>query len=659
MKDIQVNILQSIQKASLVVNNRKRNKVYYKDLICSFDIETTRLDDDQSIMYIWQMDLEGQTITGRTWEDFEEIINAINYFLGDDARLIIWVHNLSYEFSFLKGILNFDDVFMVRPRKVLYALCGSVEFRCSYFLSNMNLEKFLEQMQVENKKLSYDYEKKRYPWTELSPDEMAYCINDVKGLSQAIRKRLENEGDTLATIPLTSTGYIRRDARKVYNKISYYYRKSLMPTLGLYRLLRDAFRGGNCHANRWISGAIMDDVISFDRASSYPDVMVTCPFPASSFYHIGRVSVQMLEHYIEAKKACIVRAKLYNLDLLDRTYPIPYIARHKCRYLKNPIIDNGRVISADICELVFTDIDYKILKYQYGFTMEIIDFYYARYGEMRQCIKDLVIRDYAAKTELKGTGKDYEYARSKERVNAYYGMTAQDPLRDNIIYVGGDEVFTYEGKEPVEILEKSANRAFLPYQIGVWVTSWARYRLEQGIRAVHENGGLVCYVDTDSVKFTGMNDDIQKAFNDFNNRAAYASDLAGMTATDSKGIKRPSGVFELDGQYSRFKTLGAKKYVYEDEKGLHITIAGVGKKEGAAELGSIENFKEGFTFVKAGGLEAVYNDNVDITRTIEGHPVRIRDNVCLRPSTYTIGMTQDYKDLLYKLSQEYFFDRII
>ena len=421
MKDIQSAIISNINEAGVVIKRkRKMDDLIYKDIVCAFDIETSRLEDDQAIMYIWQFEAEGLTMIGRTWEEWLRFMEDVSEALPEGARLLVWVHNLSYEFSFLKGIMQFDDVFMVRPRKVLYAISGKIEFRCSYLLSNMSLEKFLEQMQVENKKLSYDYDKVRYPWTMLNEAELAYCVNDVKGLCQAIRKRLDLDGDTLATIPYTSTGYIRRDAKREYGKTSYQYRRSIMPTLGLYRLLRSAFRGGNSHANRWIVGLICKDVFSFDRASSYPDVMVTCPFPVSSFYHKGPVDMETFENLLAMPKAIIMKVILTNIELKDAHYPIPYIARHKCEEIEKPIIDNGRIISADRIVCSITDIDYKIINYQYSFDMFIDDLYYARYGPLKQGIKDLIIRDYGLKTSLKGGDKQYDYARSKERVNAYY-----------------------------------------------------------------------------------------------------------------------------------------------------------------------------------------------------------------------------------------------
>lgn len=152
------------------------------------------------------------------------------------------------------------------------------------------------------------------------------------------------------------------------------------------------------------------------------------------------------------------------------------------------------------------------------------------------------------------------------------------------------------------------------------------------------------YSDTDSIKYVRPVD-----FSEFNDKAEQDAIEWGAWAPDADGVIHYMGVFESEGYRlpNRFKTLGAKKYVLEDTDGkLHITIAGVDKKKGGTELGTIENFKEGFIFKDAGGTEAVYNDNVDMTVYREGRPIRIKDNVVLRPSTYTLGLTAEYRAIL-------------
>ncbi len=205
-------------------------------------------------------------------------------------------------------------------------------------------------------------------------------------------------------------------------------------------------------------------------------------------------------------------------------------------------------------------------------------------------------------------------------------------------------------------IQGAIRNGFLPYSIGVWVTAWARYWLERAIKLVHDTpGAMFLYTDTDSVKFVGDVD-----FSTLNTELMKASEASGSFATDRKGNIHYMGVYELDGEYKRFATMGAKKYVYEDGKGIHVTVAGLVKytedEEGnrieisAQELqekGGFSAFRGGITFVKAGGLEAIYNDKKDNgIITVDGHTMQITRNVCLGPSTYTLGKTDEYNTIL-------------
>lgn len=220
-----------------------RYRYRYLDCVSAFDIETSNIDEiEQSVMYIWQMQIEEYTIIGRKWDEFKTFLKNLERRLGD-CRMVIFIHNLSFEWQFLKSVLDVDDVFSMDDRKVLTFRSGQFEFRCSYLHSNMKLEKFLEKMQVENKKLDYDYSKKRYWFTELSDDELAYCINDVKGLVQAIKKEMHLENRNLYNLPKTSTGFIREMSQEVLKPYSRAIHKWL-PDEEVFHGLRNAFRGG-------------------------------------------------------------------------------------------------------------------------------------------------------------------------------------------------------------------------------------------------------------------------------------------------------------------------------------------------------------------------------------------------------------------------------
>lgn len=647
-------------------NQRTRKRIQYKDLITAFDIETTRLQDiEQSIMYVWQWQFGDEyTVVGRTWDQFEAFQRKLKAVL-EDSVLVVFVHNLSYEFQFLRGIYPFnqDEVFAIKSRKVLKCnMWESFEFRCSYIHSNMNLDTYTKKMGVKHKKLTgtFDYEKIRYPWTELSDEELAYCVHDVQGLVEAIEIEMEHDGDNLYTFPLTSTGYVRRDAKKAMAQVNYRFVKEQLPDYEIYKMLREAFRGGNTHANRYYTNYTLHNVHSADRSSSYPDVMCNCKFPISEFYRLGDIGYEEVVKMIgKRQKACIMRVAITGLHLTRIDWGCPYLSLSKCRHIENALEDNGRIISADYLETTVTDIDLKIILQEYSFTdIKFYDVATARYGYLPTQLIKTICQYYHYKTELKNVpGQELLYMKSKNKLNSLYGMCAQDPVKQSILFIEND--FKEQNENEAELLLAYNKKAFLAYQWGVWVTAWARYRLEEGIQLAHgdvndPNAPQFVYCDTDSVKYLGEID-LEK----FNRARILDSKRSGAFATDPQGITHYMGVYEKEHDMCEFRTMGAKKYVYRetpDDK-LVCTIAGVSKSLGGKELeehGGITAFHEGFTFDKAGGLEAVYNDNPeqrDIVR--DGHQLEVISNVVLRPSTYTLGLTADYKRLLTQIIYEY------
>ena len=159
-------------------------------------------------------------------------------------------------------------------------------------------------------------------------------------------------------------------------------------------------------------------------------------------------------------------------------------------------------------------------------------------------------------------------------------------------------------------------------------------------------GDNFVYTDTDSVKYVGDLD-----LTEYNDRIRKRSISNGAYAKDAAGKVHYMGIYEVEHDYDKFVTLGAKKYAYEIDGKTYVTCAGVNKTLGGQELaaaGGVEAFKPGMKFMKAGGTESVYNDNVDFWIQREGHDLHITDNVVIRPSEYTLGVTEEYKMLLHR-----------
>ena len=649
-----------------VGNPGGRSKIKYLDLVTAFDIETSKVivdydadgkPDWQAFMYIWQWQFGDKfTVIGRTWEQFKDFTKSLSLYIDDGIQMVTFIHNASYEFQFLRGIYNFDveEVFAIKKRKVLKAnMYGFMEIRCSYMHSNMSLEVYTDKMGAEHKKLSgedFDYSIVRYPWTELTKQEMQYAVNDVLGLVESVTIEMIHDGDNLYSFPLTSTGYVRRDAKKAMRLVSHTFVKNQLACYNMYQMLREAFRGGNTHANRYYSNVILKNVKSADLTSSYPAWQCNEKYPVSEFIHIGGCTFDDLMKLIKVrKKAVIMRVSITNIKLTDKYWGCPYIARDKCRNIRGGVFDNGRILEAEYLEMSLTDIDLNIILSEYSFddfvAMEVA---HARYGKLPPALIDETIKYFRAKTELKNVeGQELFYMKSKNKLNSIYGMMAQDPVKQSINFEFED--FIEQEDNPMDLLDKHNNKAFLAYQWGVWVTAHARFRLEEGIRLAGD--GFV-YCDTDSVKHVEYID-----WDKYNALRIKDSKASGAFASDPSGKTHYMGTFEYEGEYDEFCTLGAKKYCFVKDGKTFTTIAGVTKRKGGQELdkfGGIKAFKPGFVFVEAGGMDAIYNDKPTVKSiVVDGKTIPITSNVVLKEGVYTLGIAAEYERLL-EISAEMF-----
>lgn len=401
---------------------RTRKKVFYSDVVTAFDIETTNLDDvQQAIMYIWQFQFRSQTVMGRSWKEFRYFYDRVNKELPEGQTLVVYVFNLSFEAQFLKSVIPFDSVFAMDDRKYLKIVSGKLEFRCAYLHSNMSLDRFLQAMDIKNKKLhGFDYNKIRFPWTHLTEEELQYCINDVKGLVQAIEKEMKLDCDDLATIPSTSTGYVRRDAKKTIARLKKFI-KPMLPDLEVFRYLRAAFRGGNTHANRWNANRIIEasegyPIMAYDISSSYPSVLLTEKFPGEFI----EKDPEKFEMCIEHGKACLFKFRMQNVRLKNEYWGCPYLSVAKCQDIVNGEFDNGRILSADSLFTIITEIDLSIIASEYDFDYQVERLFVANKRMLPRSFREWLLRMYQDKTMLKG-GDEYYYGKVKNKFNSAYG----------------------------------------------------------------------------------------------------------------------------------------------------------------------------------------------------------------------------------------------
>lgn len=402
------------------------------DCIFAFDIEATNIDSiEQAVMYIWQFQVdEDITVFGRTWEEFIDLLTRIAKTVPHNVNMVVYIHNASYEHQFIKGCYDFrtDEVFATERRRVLrFDMFDRFEFRCSYRLSNLSLKDFTRKYRVKHQKLTdYDYNIPRFHNDPLTIEELRYCQNDVLGLVEAIRALLIDEKENLITVPLTSTGFVRKQFKRVvFSNLGYNYAKPFFPSPRLYSVMRRAFRGGDTHGNRFYVNETLKDVSSYDRSSSYPDVICNHTFPVDPF--VG-VDMPIDRAYYEKliyryNRAILAEVKLTNVRLKNRFWGNPYLSRDKSYNIVDGVYFTGRILTAAELTTCITDVDYRIINEEYDFDIEILDWYKSRHAKLPQCMIDFVIKWYKTKTELKGVEGELNltlYNRSKAMLNSIY-----------------------------------------------------------------------------------------------------------------------------------------------------------------------------------------------------------------------------------------------
>ena len=607
---------------------KSKDTIYY-NLALSFDIETSSFYEDKNgviytndeykklknqvkaekkaIMYIWQFAIEENVIIGRTWNDFLYFCKKLYDYLDLKERyIIVYVHNLSYEFQFICKWFNWIDIFADSERKPIKAMTDThFIFKCSYRLSGYSLEVLANNLKSHNiKKMvgDLDYNLIRNSKTPISKEELQYCINDVLIVTSYIEEQIDEFGN-IEKIPLTQTGKVRRYVRKqcFQNKEYKYFIKELTIEKPEYLLLKNAFAGGFTHCNAMYTNKICKNVTSYDFTSSYPTVLISEKYPMSK---VKEVNVNSESELIKLIKNYCVLVDLQFNNIKSSFLYEQIISYSKCRNVKNPLINNGRIVQADTLTITCTDIDFLNIKDFYKWdSMKIgLCYIYKKDYLPKEFIKT-ILHLYKSKTELKGIDdKEVEYLHSKELLNSLYGMCVTSIVHDTVSF-NGAEWTTENGNLDEELKNYNTDKnRFLFYHWGVWCTAYARNNLYTAIRECKED---YIYSDTDSVKIFDV-DKHKKYFEEYNKWIVKKLEkclnyhnipLYVISPKTIKGEIKTLGIWDFDGFYTDFKTLGAKRYIFKKDNKLSITVCGLSKKSGKE---FIENQKNPFIFFNEG-----------------------------------------------------------
>ena len=612
-----------------------------------------------ALPYIWQFSCDDEVYYGRELWDFIKVLDDI----PKDMEVIIWVHNLSYEFVFLCNLLKWKDVFARSPRKPIKAIpeeYPNIEFRCSYMLTRLSLETWGKQLGVSKAVGDLDYEILRTPYTELTEDELYYCEQDCRVVTAGIRSYVKRYGRQ-HEIPITQTGTVRREVKnRLLKDVKYPSQiKQLVPrSADEYKMLQRIFAGGYTHANRWYSGQVIKGHIEhYDFASSYPTVMLCEKYPSAPWIYTGEKKLPDERTFDEF--AYIIHVVFTDIRTTGFN---TYIQASKaiCYRAK---FDNGRILSARTLELWLTEQDYLTIRNTYEWShIEVKHLYKSRKKYLPKPLLEYILELYANKTELKDViGKEELYMQSKQYINSLFGMSVTAIVQADVTFnekngwhmesltreIVEDKLKKLRTRNPKE------KRYFLSYSWGCWVTAYARRNLWKCIEKCDDD---LLYCDTDSIfvlgkhDFTWYNEEVTE-------KIKKSCELNGLDFEKTrpktpKGIQKPLGIFTTEDECTEFITLGAKRYVErrKSDGKLHLTVSGINK--GAVELlnDRIENFKDGFEFDKDADCVTkrlpTYLSDMPVTVWKDGYISRYKWGINLRRNGYLLTMTDEYKELI-------------
>lgn len=658
------------QKVKLYTIKQGKYSNNYWDLRCGFDIETTTYID-RAYMYIWQIGINNKAFFGNTWEEFNDCLNIINEYIDYlnrqkakekhkkefKAQAICFIHNIAFEWQFVRKEINITDVFLKSLREPLYFESNNIKFLDSFQITHMSLAKLAKRYCNTQKMvgdIDYSVLRNTTDGKNLTTKELKYCENDVLILCEFaeyyFNKYLSNN-----ELIYTETSIVRHSLKKAFKEQSQLTKQDIFEmypkTFNEYLMYMEfLFAGGWVKSSVDVFGKVLTNIKCKDITSSYPAQIAHRYYPISKFKSIKIDSKQKFNNMLN-RYCCILDITLFNVKKTT-IHSIVSTSKIINNDVGRILVDNGRIAEVEKVRLLMTELDWEIFNkfYDYDkFKIIINNFKIAVRGKLPDYVVSTMLDAYERKEELKLQGKDY--FNEKCFVNMFYGCFVTKIHKFNYVFKNGEIT-----KELNDYYKQIRSSVLSPFW-GIWCTSWAR---NQELNAVYANADCIVYGDTDSVKGYNMQDDY---FNSYNKEQIEKNKKLCKKYNKNFDLIKELGCWDSEPTYQLFKTIGCKRYIGFDENNkLSVTIAGVPK-------GTLENIvgikadkdkkyyttskkalkvmallKDGQSF-KNCKTGATYNDN-EHSDIINGELMVSKSSVAINNIDFTIKVSKEYKDYI-------------
>ena len=289
---------------------------------------------------------------------------------------------------------------------------------------------------------------------------------------------------------------------------------------------------------------------------------------------------------------------------------------------KKIVVDNGKILKADRLTLRCTEADllsyhmfydFEIVtcthlehtinsKFADGYIQNTLRYHLVNKNEIDNCIKgkkditelkdftgaplfsDTQINNYMA-SDLKEREKflNTEYTATKTNgINNQYGINVQKIINDNINF----NLKTYEFEKEINVIQGcQGTQTTRDYITGMYITAYARLDLAlMSYIVMTESVAQIVYWDTDSIKIKCLKSDLKAIdglFTWYNEKIQVIRE----NVEEYHGTLYNLGIWENDGRYKYFYTMGAKKYIVckKDKKTrrlvIEVTNSGINKEQ--------------------------------------------------------------------------------
>lgn len=575
---------------------------------------------DNCFVYHIQFAIGENYYAFRTFADFAEffndlltVIEEINTTHDTNAKLIIWVANLSHEWSFIKNMLSSYDLTRIfaknRREPLLIEVENVVQFRETIGLFGHSLADISKNWCKKYKKLKgdLDYNKVRTFSTNLDTTEQAYCRNDVLILTEMHDNvfKAYTRANGVIYLPYTTSGFVRlklkeriendesltelRNNRDKSNvQLLKIFNRKIFTTADDWNIIRTyGFNGGVVGSNIEHVGKELTNIKCADITSDYPFQMLSKSFP------IGPIQTGNKKEWLNALKNHKPAFALVRIESMKSTTNHAFLSKHKILNIKrnnpeyyarhgeplNTIFNNGKLLTGENIVIILNDVDYSIYRKAYDIkNMSVLKCWFFPWGYKRlpAWLTDCVISDYITKSKLKkelghAAQSNIVYRDSKSRVNTYYGTLSTRPEN---IYNTLDALALFTPEQEFTFDDLRKNAWLNPYW-AFYVTSYARKMLIEKIIAFPD---CIVQYDTDSLyyKDNKQGHELERALQEHNRKTIENNTRRFKNVPDAEYLD-DLGTWDFDDVYTRFLCLGAKKYIKEQNGEILTVIAGLPK----------------------------------------------------------------------------------